>query len=74
MFVLGGPRADYLAGSVPSRLDDTCRDAAVGSGLAEHLLLLDGDVQVGAHHEFHTRVLTQLHFTSLCNYFNSHSF
>ena len=54
-------------------LDDTCRDAAVGAGLAEHLLLLDGDVQVGTHHELLAGVLTELHLTSLCNNLNSHT-
>ena len=36
-------------------------------------LLSNRNVQVWTHHELHSRVLTQFHFTSLCNNFNSHN-
>ena len=62
-----------LACGIPSRLDYTCRDTAVGCSLCEHLLLLDWTIQVRTHHELLSRILTKLYFTSLCNYFNRHN-
>ena len=69
----GRPGADYLASSIPSRLDHTSGDTAVGSRLLEHLLLSDRHVEVRAHHELLARILTKFNISQLCNNFNSHN-
>ena len=71
---LGGPRAEYFTCGIPSRLDHTSRDTAVGTGLCKHFLLLDGNVKIRSHHELlHPRGLADFQQSALRNYFNSHN-
>ena len=70
----GSPRADDLAGSIPGSLDDAGINTRMGRCLRKHLLLLNGDVQVGAYHELlHPGVLADFQYSALCNNFNCHN-
>ena len=45
----------------------------MGGCLYKYLLLVYGRVQIGAHHETLTWVLSDLKLSALCNYFNTHN-